>query len=84
MVVRLAKYNVYRYIGCINDQSNWSGPFSLVVMTPDFESEDRGFKPRLGHSTGNFSLHVYFSSYYTMGALFRFLSIELPSHTVNL
>ena len=37
MVVRLAKYNVYRYmyIGCIIDQSNWFGPFSLVVMTPD-------------------------------------------------
>ena len=34
-VVRLAKYNLYRYIGCIIYQSNWSGPFSLVVMTPD-------------------------------------------------
>ena len=33
--VRLAKYNAYRYLGCIIDQSNWSGPFSLVVMTPD-------------------------------------------------
>ena len=32
---RLAKYNLYRYIGCIIFQSNWSGPFSLVVMTPD-------------------------------------------------
>ena len=32
-VVRLAKYNLYRYIGCIIYQSNWSGPFSLVVMT---------------------------------------------------
>ena len=30
--MRLAKYNVYRYIGCITDQANWSGPFSLVVM----------------------------------------------------
>ena len=30
-----AKYNLYRYIGCIIYQSNWSGPFSLVVMTPD-------------------------------------------------
>ena len=55
-----------------------------MVMTPDFESEDRGFKPQLGHSTGNFSSHVYFSSYYTMGALFRFLSTELPSDIVNL
>ena len=64
MVVRLAKYNVYRHIGCITDQSNWSGPFSLVVMMPDFESEGRGFKPRSGHSTGHFSLQVYFSSYY--------------------
>ena len=35
VVVWLVKYNVYRYIGCIMDQSNWSGPFSLVVMTPD-------------------------------------------------
>ena len=26
---------IYIYIGCITDQSNWSGPFSLVVMTPD-------------------------------------------------
>ena len=34
MVARLAKYNVYRYIGII-DQSNWSGAFSLVVMAPD-------------------------------------------------
>ena len=23
---------------CLIDQSNWSGPFSLVVMTPDFEA----------------------------------------------
>ena len=29
------KFNVYRYIGCIIDQSNWSGPFS-------------GFDARLG------------------------------------
>ena len=35
VVVWLAQYNVYRYIGCITDQSYWSGPFSLVVMTPD-------------------------------------------------
>ena len=35
VVVRLAKYNVYRYIGCIIDQSNWSRSFSLVVKTPD-------------------------------------------------
>ena len=34
-VVRLAKYNLYRFIGCIIYKSNWSGPFSLVVMTPD-------------------------------------------------
>ena len=32
VVVRLAKYKVYRYIGCIIDRS---GPFSLVVMTSD-------------------------------------------------
>ena len=47
---------------CIIDQSNWSGPFSLVVMTPDFEG--RGFKHRSEHSTGNFYLQVYFSSNY--------------------
>ena len=29
---RLEKYNVYRYIIY---QSNWSGPFSLVVVTPN-------------------------------------------------
>ena len=34
-VVRLAKHNLYRYIVCIIYQYNWSGPFSLVVMTPD-------------------------------------------------
>ena len=38
MEVRLAKYNIYNYIWDIIDQSNWSGPFSLVVMTPDQES----------------------------------------------
>ena len=66
MVVRLTKYNVYRYIGCISDQSNWSGPFSLVVMTHDFESEGRVFKSRSGHSTGSFYLQLYFSSYYSV------------------
>ena len=35
VVVRLTKYNVYRYIGCIIDQCVWSGPLSLVVMMPD-------------------------------------------------
>ena len=35
VVVQLAKYNVCRYTGCIIDPSNWSGPFSLVVMMPD-------------------------------------------------
>ena len=47
--MRLAKYNVYRYIGCIIDQSNWSGPFSLVVMTPDLESSDLGLRPGWGN-----------------------------------
>ena len=56
--------DVYRYIGFITDQSNWSGPFSLVVMTPYFESEGGGFKPRSGHSNGSFYLQVYFFSYY--------------------
>ena len=55
---------VYMYICCIIDQFNWSGLFSLVVMTPDFESDDRGFQPRSGNSTGIVSLQVHFSSYY--------------------
>ena len=50
VVVRLAKYNAYRYIGCITDQSDWSGPSSLVVMMPDSESRGRRFKSRSGHS----------------------------------
>ena len=41
-----AKYFVLQYIGCIIDQSNWSGPFSLV-MTPDFHPGDRGSRPAL-------------------------------------
>ena len=36
------------YIGCIIDQSNWSGPFSIVVMTPDMESGDLGSHPGWG------------------------------------
>ena len=56
---------VCKYIGCINDQSNWSGPFSLVVMTLDYRSRGTWFDPRSGHSTEIFSLHVYFSSYYS-------------------
>ena len=55
---------VCKYIGHINDQSNWSGPFSLVVMTLDYRSRGTWFDPRSGHSTGIFSLQVYFSSYY--------------------
>ena len=46
--MRLVKYNVYRYIGCIIYQSNWYGPFSLVVMTPDLESSDLGSRPGQG------------------------------------
>ena len=42
----------------INDQSNWSGPFSLVVMTPDFHPGDRGSRPALA---GCFNLQVYIS-----------------------
>ena len=56
--VRLAKNNLYRYIGCIIYQSNWSGPFSLVVMTPDLESGDRGSRPGQVES---FYLQVYIS-----------------------
>ena len=56
--MRLAKYNLYRYIGCIIDQSNWSGPFSLVVMAPDLESGDCGSRPGQVES---FYLQVYIS-----------------------
>ena len=52
---------VCKYIGRINDQSNWSGPFSLVVMMLDYRSRGTWFDPR----SGIFSLQVYFSSYYT-------------------
>ena len=55
---------VCKYIGRINKQSNWSGPFSLVVMMLDFRSRGTWFDPRSGYSTGIFSLQVYFSSYY--------------------
>ena len=39
---------VCKYIGRINDQSNWSGPFSLVVMTLDYRSRNTWFDPRSG------------------------------------
>ena len=52
---------VCKYIGCINDQSNWSGPFSLMVMMLDYRSRGTWFDP-----TGIFSLQVYFSSCYTV------------------
>ena len=29
-----SEVQLYSYIGCIIDQSNWSGPFSLEVMHP--------------------------------------------------
>ena len=38
---------IYRYIEYIIDQSNWSGPFSLVVMTPT-----------LVHPIGSFCLYI--------------------------
>ena len=53
VVVRLQSTLYYS----INDQSNWSGPFSLVVMTPDFHLGDRGSRPALAGC-------LYFSSYY--------------------
>ena len=56
--MRLAKYNLYRYIGCIIYQSNWSGPFSLVVMMPDLLSGDRGSRPG---QVKSFLLQVYIS-----------------------
>ena len=43
------------YIGCIIDQSNWSGPFSLMVTTPD---STPGTRPAL---VGCFYLQVYIS-----------------------
>ena len=46
--MRLAKYNLYRYLGCIIDNSNTAVPFSLVVMTPDLESSDLGSRPGRG------------------------------------
>ena len=52
-------------IGIIIDQSNWSGPFSLVVMMLDYRSRGTWFDPLSGHPTGIFSLQVYFSSYYS-------------------
>ena len=55
---------VCKYIGRINDQSNRSRPFSLVVMTLDFRSRGTWFDPRLRHSTEIFSLQVYISYYY--------------------
>ena len=41
-VVRLGNYSVYRCIGCIIDQCDWSGPFSPQVMTFDLELSDLG------------------------------------------
>ena len=49
--------SVNRYIGCIIDQSKWSGPFSLV-LTPDFYLGDQSLRPALA---GCFSLQVYIS-----------------------
>ena len=57
-------YNVYRFIGCITDQSNRSGPFSLMVMTPDLYG-DRSSRPALA---GCFYLQVYISPTSTFGA----------------
>ena len=54
--------SVYRFIGSIIDHSNWSGPFSLVVMTPDFYPGERGSRPALA---GCFYLHVYISHHTT-------------------
>ena len=50
--------SVYGLIGCIIDQSNWPGPFSLMVMTPDFYPRDRGSRSSLA---GCFYLQVYIS-----------------------
>ena len=39
---------VCKYIGRINDQSNWFGPFSLVVMMLDYRSRVPGSIPGRG------------------------------------
>ena len=68
--MRLAKYNVYRYIGCIIDQSNWSvQTFQPSGYDARLESRGRRFKSRSGHSTGSFYLQVCFSSYYSRDSL---------------
>ena len=51
-------YSVYRFIWCIIDQSYWSGPSSLVVITPDFNPCDRGSRPAMAEC---FYLQVYMS-----------------------
>ena len=51
--------------------------FSLVVMTLDYRSRGTWFDPRSGHSTGIFSLQVYFSSYYIWWLVPGWLPSEL-------
>ena len=65
--MRLAKYNVYRYTGCIIDQSNWSGPFSLVVMTPIRNPKAVGSVPGRGTRLEIF-IYRYISPPTTFGA----------------
>ena len=44
---------------CIIDQSNWSGPFSLVFMTLDWEFRSRGFESVSRPSTDILALHLF-------------------------
>ena len=70
--MRLAKYNLYRYKGCIIYQSNWPEPFSLVVMRPDLESGDCGSRP------GQVEIFIYrsISSPTTFGAVTRMTTVR--------
>ena len=81
--MRLAKYIVYsvyrfiyRFIGCIIDQSNWSGLFSLVVMTPDFHPGDQ-FRGQLWLAVFIYrsTLHMYSLFIFLYSFFFNIFSI---------
>ena len=67
----MCKY-VYRYIECITDQSNWPGPFSLVVMCSLYNLGVLSSILGLGAQL-NF-LYRFFSSYYS-GAMTRMITV---------
>ena len=54
----MCKY-VYRYIGCITDQSNWSGPLSLVVVSWGREFDPEIFFTDFSPPTIIFSVTFY-------------------------